>query len=510
MATNFLKNQTKNLLPFSHEMVAKNLPNAVITLNAKQRIIDINPAAMRLFGVLEPNIIGKDIRSVPGANSLNWEMILRQEASKTNVRLPVNGIEQQFEVQQLPLFNWVDRVAGHVISLYNITQAEELSNALHDKSLELQYNYEVQSTLAQIVFQMGYSSSPRQALEIMATHLRKLGLEFIFGILDEAQEELTIEFISLNTKNLQRAEKLAGVTVKGYKLSAFKWPFDELFQSGRVIYGNTFELVCKRLPQIPEVILKRVYGIAQVPINASLVYLPLSTKEKNIGALSIWGHHLKNINQDILRLFANQIAATLDNAHRYKLEKELNQELARSNTFITALSKVALKLESVSSPDHILDILSAELRELKIYFMLALLKENNSTLILRHISAPENWLKIINKLIRRKAIGTLIHQKDMPFWKKIVEDKESIVFEDSFKIALEGIASASKIPAKMIEPGFRALFKRADWNNLSIWHPLVAKSKVVGTINFWGRHLRKSLARSTFGAGTFARKTILR
>ena len=74
--------------------------------------------------------------------------------------------------------------------------------------------------------------------------------------------------------------------------------------------------------------------------------------------------------------------------------------------------------------------------------------------------------------------------------KEIIDDKKSKIVEDSFQIALDGIAAASKIPAKIIEPGLRVLFKQAKWNNISIWHPLIAKGKVIGVINFWGNYLR--------------------
>ncbi|MBT3323326.1 MAG: hypothetical protein HN392_13660, partial [Anaerolineae bacterium] len=487
------------------------------------------------------------------------------------------------------------------------------------------------------------------------------------------------------TKKLRQAEKIAGVTVVGYKLSASQWPFDELLRTqNTILYSNTFDLVRKRLPQIPEAILKRAYKIAEVPIKAPLVYLPLITKEKNIGAFSIWGYRLENANEDILRLFANQIAITLDNARRYETEKQINEELSRSkaftaalgtvaaevgqtknsdriiqvlgdelnklglgnllvrlsadgeiatidsistttealesikkftgidlkgyeikrkywksfaedyfyqgkalfitnpveftsivmpkipfgmlekalklsightkdkavylplidgkenygilgiwgvdlheedipalsifasqvsatmqsaeeiesereetskvtraNHFITALSQVALKLESTSDPNNILDILSTEMREHKISFMLTTLEEDNSMLTLRYISTAKEWLKIIDQLIKRRAIGTPLQKRDIPFWNKIIESKESVIVEDSFQVALEGIASTIKIPMKNIEPGLKILYKRANWSNISIWHPLVTNGKVIGTVNFWGKHIRR-------------------
>jgi diguanylate cyclase (GGDEF)-like protein len=677
------KIRKQSFLPYSNKIATTAAINPIIILDTRYHILDINQATEKLLGCSKQDVLDMDIHHVPLLANHPWDALLTDHGSQTQMTLPKDGTLQQFILQIFTLDNWLARTSGYIISFHNITQSEILADTLQSKSLELQYNYDLQSALSQAVTQMGSSTSPQKALEIMATHLHQLGLEFVLGILDKHHKKILVEFISLDPKFLQKAEKLTRIPVVGYKFSASIWPFPDLFQSKDIIFSDsTFTLVHQLLPQIPELVLKKSYAIVKVPIDEPVMYIPLYTEENPIGAIAIWGYRLQNVSQDILRLFANQTAVTLDNAHRYELEQKTNAELARSkaftsalstvaaeigktkdldhvlevleeelrklgfgnllarlsddgetatidyistspealqtikkftginleryslkrkywqkiaedyfyqgkalfidnpfeftslvipkipskmlakavrlseghtqdkaiylplieekhaygilgiwgtdlrekdipalsvfasqvsstmrsaekiesereetskvtraNKFITTLNQVALKLANISNPEQILDILSDELNGHKIFFMIAQLEEESSSLILSYISMPNIGLKMLDDLIKGKAIGTPIHKKDVPFWEEIINDQKSKVFEDSFQTALDGIASVSKIPAKKIETGLKVLFKQAGWNSVSIWHPLIAKGKVIGIINFWGKNL---------------------
>ena len=121
--------------------------------------------------------------------------------------------------------------------------------------------------------------------------------------------------------------------------------------------------------------------------------------------------------------------------------------------------------------------------------MLAELVEEKESLTMKHISMEENSMGLMNSLIKGKVIGTTIHKKYLPFWNEIIINKRSQIINNSFQMAVDGVSSVSNIPKTSMELGLKALFKIAGWNNVSVWHPLVTRGKVMGVVNFWGNGL---------------------
>ena len=57
--------------------------------------------------------------------------------------------------------------------------------------------------------------------------------------------------------------------------------------------------------------------------------------------MPIWGPDLQQADSPVLAVFASQVASILENAFAYELETKRANELARSNSMILTLSKVA-------------------------------------------------------------------------------------------------------------------------------------------------------------------------
>jgi len=224
------KVRKQSFLPYSYKIATQTTSNALIIIDAHQHILEINRSAEKLLECTEDDFLNINIREIPLLNTISWDTLLTTSASRSQIRLMKNGSPQQFSLQILTLDNWLGRPSGHIISLYNITRAEALADALQSKSLELQYNYELQNTLSQVITQAGYSTNPQDVLQKITTHLHQLELDFILGILDAEKNNLTIKYISLNTKLLKTAEKITGVQVIGYQFSTSIWPFSDIFK----------------------------------------------------------------------------------------------------------------------------------------------------------------------------------------------------------------------------------------------------------------------------------------
>jgi hypothetical protein len=166
------KIREQSFLPYSYKIATKTTVNALIIIDTRHHILDINSSAENLFGCQKKDTLGLDIHQIQQLGTLSWDTLLTVSTSQNQITLVKEGSPQQFNLQVLMLDNWLGRPSGYIISFHNITQPEVLADALQSKSAELKRNYDFQNTLAEIVAQMGHSTNPTQALEIMATQLQ--------------------------------------------------------------------------------------------------------------------------------------------------------------------------------------------------------------------------------------------------------------------------------------------------------------------------------------------------
>jgi len=117
-----------DLVPLGREMLFENLQDAVLFLDAQQQIVDLNPAAQRVFG-LSAEAIGGSALSLASA----WPDIADLlQAQKEMQREVVLGISEQrhFEVRLSFLRDGQGNLAGRLIVLHDITERKEAEQKL--------------------------------------------------------------------------------------------------------------------------------------------------------------------------------------------------------------------------------------------------------------------------------------------------------------------------------------------------------------------------------------------
>ena len=476
-----------SLLP-SYKVATEASSQASIIVDTKLRILDLNQAAEIMLGTKKETLLGVYASQLPQLELLAWNELLKEANSQTKISFLQNGASIEFNLQMIKLENWFGHTAGYIISFHNITRSETLLLELQSKSSELKRNYDLQKTLVQVSTQMGHSASTKEALEIMSDQMHQIDLEFIIGILDAHKPRMTVEFLSMQNKGLKAAEKLTGIPVIGYQFIISDWPFTDIFEEKKIIFhDNTFDLVHQLMPQIPGALLKQAYYLATVSIEEPVAFLPLFVKEKAIGAIAIWGPRLRQINVDILKLFASQIAATLENTRRYELEKLIGERSSRTNKFIFALNSVAATLSKTIDMSLFINSLSKALKDLNLSTFIVLLDTDEQSATIQYGSYIHPLLGAIKKMTGIDLQGYAIARR---YWgepaKKLFAG-ETLFIDDPIEWGSSFIPNLS---SNLIKKALQSIGLNNQSDNMVII-PILSPIKALGALAIWGEAIQK-------------------
>jgi PAS domain S-box-containing protein len=116
------------VMPVAHAQVFKNMRSAVIIIDSRDKIMEINPAAERIFNKLQTDIVGKNVLELlPECEKLIKGGIFYNEI-KTEIELQNTG--RIFELKINSLDDTKGHNTGRVILLFDITEQKEALNEL--------------------------------------------------------------------------------------------------------------------------------------------------------------------------------------------------------------------------------------------------------------------------------------------------------------------------------------------------------------------------------------------
>ncbi len=125
-----------DLAPVARDLLFESMSDGVIVIDLQNRIVDINPAAQRLFGVTE-TVIGKNVGAALGIPPDLTERFRDVMDGQAEV---VRGTEapQYLDMRISPLRDRRNRFTGRLIVLRDITELKRAEQALAQSNLELQ------------------------------------------------------------------------------------------------------------------------------------------------------------------------------------------------------------------------------------------------------------------------------------------------------------------------------------------------------------------------------------
>jgi PAS domain S-box-containing protein len=134
-----------DLVPVAHRVLVQNMHDGLLVLNARQRIVDLNPAAQHIIDLPYAEAIGRALRDVLPDDSLWAQDLHTHTAASTEMTTWQQGATRFYDVQLSPLKNRRDSLTGHMIVLRDSTTRKQAEEALRKSEADLAFAQEISS-----------------------------------------------------------------------------------------------------------------------------------------------------------------------------------------------------------------------------------------------------------------------------------------------------------------------------------------------------------------------------
>jgi len=108
-----------DIVPVAREKVMENIGEAILVLDKKSRLLDINPAGARLLGLSNGQAIGRPLDQLLDY----WSELLRHiKAGEANIQITSPDGQQTFDLRIFPLRDEHGEIEGQLVVLLDITE----------------------------------------------------------------------------------------------------------------------------------------------------------------------------------------------------------------------------------------------------------------------------------------------------------------------------------------------------------------------------------------------------
>ncbi|MCX7791737.1 MAG: PAS domain S-box protein, partial [Chloroflexaceae bacterium] len=111
-----------DLTPIAREVVLESMGDGVLVLDQQGRVVDLNPAAARIFGVVPARVVGQAVESLhQGLRDLGNEGAVIPE-SQSELRIGEGTAQRIFERRSSPVYDRYGRSGGRIVLLRDVTE----------------------------------------------------------------------------------------------------------------------------------------------------------------------------------------------------------------------------------------------------------------------------------------------------------------------------------------------------------------------------------------------------
>jgi PAS domain S-box-containing protein len=137
-ALGFLRFQVLDLLPVARDLLVESMGDGVLVVDARNRVVDVNPAACRFIGCDAGSAIGQQADLVLA----EWhDLVARyRDVPETQAEITVDGPAgpQRLDLRISPLYDRRERLTGRLIIAHDVTERWQAQQALQQYANELE------------------------------------------------------------------------------------------------------------------------------------------------------------------------------------------------------------------------------------------------------------------------------------------------------------------------------------------------------------------------------------
>jgi PAS domain S-box-containing protein len=310
-----------------YRTIFESVNDAIIRLSKSGKIIDINDRVTDIFGYTRDDVIGKNFSKlgVFSPKDLPGVLKLFRKAVRGNVdeirEWPLrhkNGTMIQVEASA-SLVKKNGKVEGVVAIIRDITERKQAED-------ERSRSQRLLLALSQAAPAVQRADTPEGVYRAIGEQVVKLGFDVTAFTLSEDQKDLILSYLTLNSKLVQAAEKLIGLSADGYRFTLTPdGYFHRIINSGETVFSH-FDIT-----PIEEILPRPLRPLATQLVDLlstqQSIIAPLTVGGEVRGLLAITGSGLSESDVPAITTFANQAAIAIENT-RLNSEK---QELATFN-----------------------------------------------------------------------------------------------------------------------------------------------------------------------------------
>lgn len=127
-----------DLVPAAYDLIISSMSDAVIVLDARDQVLDVNPAAARLIGLPASEIVGRFAQHLFANSQLDMLSLLLSWETTGEISAEMNGSTAYFDVRISPLRDYRHEYTGRVLVLRNNTAQKEAEDTIRRYAAELE------------------------------------------------------------------------------------------------------------------------------------------------------------------------------------------------------------------------------------------------------------------------------------------------------------------------------------------------------------------------------------
>jgi diguanylate cyclase (GGDEF)-like protein/PAS domain S-box-containing protein len=323
----FARYRLLDLVPIARDALIESMDDGVIVLDAQNRIVDINPTALRMIGKVELPVIGE---SIDDAMS-NISGIVQQfhDIQATHQELVVDGKPTRYlDLRISPLHERKGFYSGRLIVARDITERKMADQAEHEQRI-------MAEALGDTIAAMNSTHSFSELLDHLMDNVGRV-VPYDLAIFMLLDEDRIAHIACLRDYTDRHLEE------KSLHLSVAEIPnFRRMMETGQSLvvsdtHGSKNWIILEGLEWL------RSYVGAPVKVNGKVVgFLDLASQTTN---------HFNQEHADRLQVFADQAAVAIENA---RLFEEIQQRAEQ----MTALFDIGLTVTSGLDMEQVLQTL---------------------------------------------------------------------------------------------------------------------------------------------------------
>ena len=140
--------QLFDIAPAAHAAVIANLADGLLVLDTRDRIVEVNPAALRVLGRQADQVVGKSIREVLPNVDVGGQLPAGTLLSLSEVGACSGQGQRHFEVHTSLVHSRRGRPSGRIILLHDVTHRVDAEETLRQRAAQLEALGRVESEIS--------------------------------------------------------------------------------------------------------------------------------------------------------------------------------------------------------------------------------------------------------------------------------------------------------------------------------------------------------------------------